>query len=576
MIHNYAIGIGGTGARVMEAMVRLCECGYLSLDDELTCLIIDADTVNGNVLKTKKLFENYKKCQKDLETSTDRRIFKTTLSGVPSAGGTQNHFAKPFAETELEENTEISILSLAEKSRDKKAYNLMKRYFKKYEYERNLTKGLYGMPGVGTFIFAYYSDNSPVINDLLQKIVVEAQSPKTSNIRIFLAGSVFGGTGASGMPYLAKTIYNRVEELGESCLDRIEIFGCLMLPYFTYDDSEDGSKVNQDKFEMNAYESIDDYIKLKREGVFKRIYLIGDTSKPLRGRRSYEGTTQVNMPHISELFAASQARDFFMGSIGQTVNNAGFNNEVDYANPLALDGNSIKEVKWGDCAGGEELGKFVSNFITFNFYFSMGVVPLIFDFDGGASSYFKLCADPKPFAKRVESLRKMKLLDDCWVRGGRFSKRKFAKWIEDIIVAKPYIELYKYLTDSAAWYYMLTYQYRADARECITCTDSCNFKFEDALKECACSVPMLTQLFSEKGAEMLRNRSILPLWVNKNQGKRDLFWEYNRDLMSSIDKDLNLISGMHSDKSEGSADTSDQFFRKLVRELFSHIEQTFA
>lgn len=71
MSKNYLIGIGGTGARVVEAAVFMCAAGYGP--DELSIFLIDPDKGNGNLARTTNLIDLYKDCKKDLGVSGTRK-----------------------------------------------------------------------------------------------------------------------------------------------------------------------------------------------------------------------------------------------------------------------------------------------------------------------------------------------------------------------------------------------------------------------------------------------------------------------------------------------------------------------
>ena len=79
MLRNFLIGIGGTGARVIESMIHLCAAGYGP--DELSLFIVDPDAGNGNLTRTKTLISLYKQCRNDFKTTatTKKKLFKTNI-----------------------------------------------------------------------------------------------------------------------------------------------------------------------------------------------------------------------------------------------------------------------------------------------------------------------------------------------------------------------------------------------------------------------------------------------------------------------------------------------------------------
>lgn len=78
MPKNYLVGIGGTGARVIEAMVFMCAAGYGP--DELSIFLVDPDKGNGNFRRTKELIETYTYCRRNYQRIDNVGLFKTDHS----------------------------------------------------------------------------------------------------------------------------------------------------------------------------------------------------------------------------------------------------------------------------------------------------------------------------------------------------------------------------------------------------------------------------------------------------------------------------------------------------------------
>ena len=550
--YNYAICIGGTGARLLECIVRLCECGYIS-EEELKCIMIDSDIDNGNMFRTNTLITNYTAVQSLLNRkyNTKRELFKTKLTGINAGFSTT-----PFNETHEDS---ISIKDIVG-DEDQKAIDRMKAIYRKDEYTDNLKKGFFGRPTVGTFIFALNAEpneteRSPVLNTLLNDIVAMAEAPNTGKVRVFIAASVFGGTGASGLPSLAQTIYDKIFEKAKKLatnsadpdndplviqqMKRLEIFGCLMLPYFKYDTPPEGKKTknNHERFEMNTREALEYYERPEIKNKFYKIYLIGDPGKLIRGECHEEGSYQNNMPHIVELFAAAQAKAFFGGRLDEK--NYPSEDRKDYADPLALREESITKVRWGDCITGmkEGLQKYIENFILFNYYYSMKITPYMFDFIDTNGKLFDLSdhkRKPK-LKKRLKNGNLIWMLDSLTKSDGSFTGKK---WNEKLIECTSFEKLYGYLTESAEWYYSLIYQYNKSTKICSKCPSCDKNDFSVVLSECMPADPVFDSLFGEKGMEKFKVRSRLPEWVKKQkqENKIDIFFDINKDYLKDFDK----------------------------------------
>jgi len=125
--------------------------------------------------------------------------------------------------------------------------------------------------------------------------------------KIFIAGSVFGGTGAAGLPTISRLLRTQAEEEGY----RISIGGALILPYFDFtpEGSSDELFARSEEFLINTKAALKYYSQ--RDNVFDTMYLIGDSSTAHVKNFSVGAREQVNDSHIVELYAALAAVDFF-------------------------------------------------------------------------------------------------------------------------------------------------------------------------------------------------------------------------------------------------------------------------
>ena len=73
----YVVGIGGSGARCIEALIHLCAIGLGP--EELCVLFVDPDKANGSLDRVLELSRQYRSIQ-ELFAGTNRQIlFKTRL-----------------------------------------------------------------------------------------------------------------------------------------------------------------------------------------------------------------------------------------------------------------------------------------------------------------------------------------------------------------------------------------------------------------------------------------------------------------------------------------------------------------
>ena len=142
---------------------------------------------------------------------------------------------------------------------------------------------------------------------------------KAFNIcRLFLVGSVFGGTGAAGFPTLGhrntlKFNKNKGAVINEKeSISRILLGGSLILPYFRVvkNDSQSGMHVTSGDFPIATKAALEFYDTKDSLG-FDQIYFIGDSLSQEVGDFSVGSTSQENDPHYIEIVSTLASFDFF-------------------------------------------------------------------------------------------------------------------------------------------------------------------------------------------------------------------------------------------------------------------------
>jgi len=241
---HYAICVGGVGARILEGIIRLCECGYIK-EDELNCIMVDVDKSNGNASNVKRLINSYTSCRKVLGIENNpegMELFKTKVIG---AGAEGSFNATPISSGADKVSIKKNLVGKSDNEANNiEANNVMKAFFTEDEYTRILDQGFYANPLIGSLFFnealeSQNNDNNGIYA-LLNKIASEIKDGH--DVRIFIAGSVFGGTGASGLLPLCVKLLNMIkseaanDDEAKERRNKLHILGCLMLPYFKYAD----------------------------------------------------------------------------------------------------------------------------------------------------------------------------------------------------------------------------------------------------------------------------------------------------------------------------------------------------
>jgi hypothetical protein len=297
---------------------------------QIRVLVVDPDSGNGNLSKTKELLLKYKKCRE----------------GLGFATGTEPIFTTDFTWCE-EKGQDVLSWSPAGFIQDDKDKNL-RSYFKHDNLKNNRTselkalgdlcdllytqpeldlpwdQGFCGRPSVGAPVMAQMKFE--VSKDPWQSLISELRSACQSAgpARVFIVGSVFGGTGAAGFPAIARILRNLAadKQSGWGNPKNLYIGGAPILPYFSYivppGAEEEAKKVfaRPDYFLVNTAAALDYYAKQWTGGShYDALYLLGNQELDMKGQKEFApgSDTQRNAPHFIETFAALAACEFLSG-----------------------------------------------------------------------------------------------------------------------------------------------------------------------------------------------------------------------------------------------------------------------
>ena len=284
----YAIGIGGTGARCLESLIHLAAAGMMP-DGELHVLFVDPDVANGSRARAGETLANYVKCKEQLQLG-QTNLLKTKI--VP---------ADPVLWTPFKDaNPSLGKFFQYNNFRTSTSGKLFDVLYSSLEKETPLQEGFRGHPSIGSAVMANTVD---LQKDETWREFRKKVSDDDGEAKVFLAGSIFGGTGASGFPTIAQIVK---DALG------VKVGGALILPYFKFDgdDDDDELKAKSDEFLMNTQTALKHYRLWDKTGIYDAVYLFGDESRT-DVENALGGPEQKNAPHFIELYAALAAIDFF-------------------------------------------------------------------------------------------------------------------------------------------------------------------------------------------------------------------------------------------------------------------------
>ncbi len=371
----HVIGIGGSGAKCIEALTHLSAAGMMP-DGDLNILFVDPDTANGSLDRAQTTLQRYLDCRQLALGSID--LFKTNIM-----------LPKPSVWTPFGDNANPTLENFfhysALKTQNEAAAHLFDILYSPQEKEVVLDEGFLGHPSIGAAVMAkkIKLDTSEPWKTFKNRVELDS---KSKGSKIILVGSIFGGTGASGMPTIARLI--RKEFAG---YENIKIGGVLLLPYFSFLAAEkklsNGRifRLDPQNFILNTQAALKYYYNQDYLDCFNSVYLLGEHSLTPVKKPSAGGNSQANDPHFIELYAALAAIDFFK-NIDALVG-GDFYSTLKYNMVARKD---IKVLNWEDLPdqnNGNAIMNKIGNLTQFAFAYLKVYYPMLQDIKKNGKSF---------------------------------------------------------------------------------------------------------------------------------------------------------------------------------------------
>jgi hypothetical protein len=353
----YVIGIGGTGAKCIEAIIQLASIGLLG-EDTLNLLFVDADENNGNLERSLKSLKIYQDCY-DLSLGDKYPWMKTKIESFG--------LWSPFANTSVNKNLgsffEYNLL----KDDESALGNLFDVLYTSEERDANLDVGFRGRPAIGAAVMSQVKLDS-LDYDSWGKLMSQLQTDTGAGKRpkVFLCGSIFGGTGASGLPTIGRLIHNKLETL--KIRSKVDLGSLFVLPYFGFTPTltEDAETVyaRSEQFLLNTEAALRYYGSQAQETV-DTVYLLGNQNLSPVKVFSVGKNTQRNDPHFIELYAALAARQFLL------------NTTPEQKTVVLINRENLRNLIWKDIPDQKEVLTELANATRFAFAWLANIAPLL-------------------------------------------------------------------------------------------------------------------------------------------------------------------------------------------------------
>ena len=332
----FVIAIGGTGMRCLESFVHLCAIGMFD-NQEINVLTLDTDQTNGNKERVELLINYYNRIKSDKVQETDGGTPNTNT--FFSAKINLFKFWTDYSTTARQNYIALSRLGEGSEETIKENTDLSNLFLDKATVQQfNLAHGYRAQTHLGSHLMYHGIIESarrkraggvsvkPEDNDL--DSFLELLSQASSHARVFVFGSVFGGTGASSIPIIPVAMRDAVtiRSNGKNslALNKVKFGSTLLTEYFSFANpdarqmAKDKVIANSDFFALNSQAALQFYQAdptVKR--CYRKLYHIGWPlqSKPISEEKTGDtitgGHEQRNNCHVVELMCACAAYDFF-------------------------------------------------------------------------------------------------------------------------------------------------------------------------------------------------------------------------------------------------------------------------
>lgn len=299
----FAIGVGGSGAKCLEALVHLHACDLLRDDSgnpiRLGTFLVEPDQQSTLLARAETAIDRYRKMQGLLAGKT-KSFGRAELRHY----GTWNPLSSSSGANRLDQVFPKAVL----RAHASGLAALFECLFPPDEQSADLGVGFRGRPPIGAAVMSRISLTSAAQTGQWQQLLADIKTASGAGeiTHIHLFGSVFGGTGASGVPALGQMLKNW---LNNQNLFRVKVNASLLLPYFDFDgqaQANTGVHAEARNFQLNTDAALR-YLATDGQSCFNHVYLIGSDIKA-RYDFSIGGRSQGNAAHVVELLSALGAR----------------------------------------------------------------------------------------------------------------------------------------------------------------------------------------------------------------------------------------------------------------------------
>lgn len=295
----YIFAIGGTGSRVLKSLVMLLAAGAkLKNHNQIVPIIIDPDSGNGDLNRTKGILNNYQHIRSKI--SNPENFFFQDITTTNNLTSANPRFQDKDFEFKLERVHQEKFKDYIHYSTmDKPDVDIVNLLFSRENLDANLNIGFKGNPNMGSIVLNQFTDS---------KAFQRFGQSFNQDDSIFIINSIFGGTGAAGYPLLLKLLRSGNANITNREAIKDAVMGAITyLPYFKLKDGE----IKSQSFLGKSKAALDYYNRtIINSKQINAQYFIGDQENNTTYDNHVGSKEQKNDSHFLELAGALSIFDF--------------------------------------------------------------------------------------------------------------------------------------------------------------------------------------------------------------------------------------------------------------------------
>lgn len=343
MADHYIIAAGGTGALCASSFLYMAAAGCADSNSIYHILLLDKDKQSDAMTACHNLLENYNAMNIQLGRKPGTLVFpKIILHDWNFTDEIVDEYCRQTGKPAMNLGS-LTLNKLLNPQQDPATAQLLDIMYSPEELSTDLEKGFYGHPNIGAAVFDYVRDRF-----LAQQVTMADGSVRTNSFMsslhnslsrgktyVYLFGSLFGGTGATVIPNVARalrTLQSTSAPVVAYGQTNLVLGGTVIMPYFRLpacpvDSVEALEKVapSDTKFADQTRQALRYYHESGLLSNLMNLMLLGTNHLDETSEMYSRGGVQSQHFHMVHLLAATAANRFFaknLGSMASALNDS--------------------------------------------------------------------------------------------------------------------------------------------------------------------------------------------------------------------------------------------------------------